>query len=531
MWVVALLRSTRRPPPGLRLDRGVRHARGPGHRRAKRAHPLPSLGRAIAVMVLIGGCSGTNDDPGITDPSELVSSNPTSSSPRSSDPTASASSGPAQRPNIILVLTDDQRFDTLPFMPHVTHDLVERGESFTQAFVSNPLCCPSRASILTGNYSHTTHVYTNSVANGAWHTFHREGAELSTMATWLRAAGYRTALIGKYLNKYGPGERFVPPGWDRWVAFDQREGAYYNYTLNIDGQLVQRGSAPNDYSTDVLADEAVDWISNDHTPFFLLLAPFSPHKPSHPAPRDAGTAADAQLPLFPSLNESDVLDKPPYVQRSAIQGEVAEAAHWRSMVESLGAVDDAVGRIVDALATTHELGNTMIVYSSDNGILFGEHRWANKIVPYEESIRVPLVIRYDPLTDPNLTDDHLVVNIDFAPTFAALAGADHPPTDGRDLTPLLGSSDAAWRRAFLLEHLLNDRPSNKEDVPSYCGVRTTRFVFVHYADGFEELYDLEADPHELLNLAGQAQAEPRLESLRATTRQLCSPLPPGMPPF
>ena len=182
----------------------------------------------------------------------------------------------------------------------------------------------------------------------------------------------------------------------------------------------------------------------------------------------------------------------------------------------MGAVDDAVGRIVDTLSASGQLKNTMIVYTSDNGILFGEHRWTNKLVPYEESIHVPLVIRYDPLTDPKLTDDHLVVNVDFAPTFASLAGVDHPATEGRALTPILGTSDPPWRRSFLL--------------PTYCGVRTTRFVFIHYSTGFEELYDLATDPYELQNLAGTA-GDTTIEPLRSTTRSMCSPLPPGMPPL
>jgi N-acetylglucosamine-6-sulfatase len=428
-----------------------------------------------------------------------------------------------------MILTDDQRSDTLPYMPNVERDLVSRGELFTQAFVSNPLCCPSRAAILTGNYSHTTHVYSNTGAHGGWHVFH-EAAESSTIATWLHAAGYRTALIGKYMNKYGPDERFVPPGWDRWVAFDQREGRYFDYTLNRNGNLVTYGSDPQDYSTDVLAKDAVDWVAKQHGPFFLLFAPFAPHEPSEPAPRDVGTEAAAALPQPPSLNEPDVADKPNYVKRSGLQDESLLAADWRNMVESLGAVDDAVGRIFDTLAATHQLGDTMFVFTSDNGLLFGEHRWKNKLVPYEESIHVPLVIRYDPLTDPNLTDDHLVVNVDFAPTFASLAGVDHPATEGRDLTPILGTSDPPWRRAFLLEHLWVKRTSGKENVPTYCGLRTPRLVFIRYATGFEELYNLATDPYELRNLAGTA-SDARLERLRAKTRTMCSPLPPEMPPF
>ena len=430
-----------------------------------------------------------------------------------------------------MILADDQRFDTLQYMPNVTRDLVQRGELFSQAFVSNSLCCPSRAAILTGNYSHTTHVYTNTGANGGWHIFNRE-AEASTIATWLDAAGYRTALVGKYMNKYGPDETFVPPGWDRWMAFDQREGRYYDYTLNRDGSLVSYGSDVRDYSTDLLADGAVDWLTkqNSNNPFFLLFAPFAPHKPSEPAPRDVGTGSAAVLPQTANFNETDVRDKPNYIRRSPVQNASLMSANWRTMVESLGAVDDAVGRIVDTLSASGQLKNTMIVYTSDNGILFGEHRWTNKLVPYEESIHVPLVIRYDPLTDPKLTDDHLVVNVDFAPTFASLAGVDHPATEGRDLTPILGTSDPPWRRSFLLEHLWNKRSSDKVNVPTYCGVRTTRFVFIHYSTGFEELYDLASDPYELQNLAGTA-ADATIGRLRSTTRSMCSPLPPGMPPF
>jgi N-acetylglucosamine-6-sulfatase len=445
---------------------------------------------------------------------------------------ANASDVPTDRPNIVMIVTDDQRWDTLRYMPQTGHDLRAPGMKFNNAFVSNSLCCPSRATILTGNYSHATGVYTNTPPNGGWEAFHDGGAESSTVATWLHDDGYHTALIGKYLNSYGPRNLFVPPGWDRWVAIDEFNGSYYNYELNVDGVDVHFGTAPEDYSTDVIAEYASDEIRTTPAdqPLLLYVATFAPHGPPTPAPRDVGTVANGPSEWPPNFNEQDMHDKPRYLRDLRMVDAPQQSQRWRRMAETLGAVDDAVHTIVQALDQTDRLSNTMIVFTSDHGLAFGEHRWTFKLTPYEESIRVPLLIRYDPLIPPGSVDGHLVTNLDLAPTIAQLAGAPAPAMEGAALEPLFSDPGSSWRSGFLLEHLTY-RLDNLTTPPTYCGVRSQGRVFIHYASGFEEYYRLRKDPYQLQNAAYDRNARRSVRRLRRATRAMCVPLPPGMPAF
>ena len=308
-------------------------------------------------------------------------------------------------------------------MPTVQSQLVDRGVTFANAFVVNPVCCPSRASTLTGRYSHSTGVYNNNGPYGGWPSFRTR--ERSTIATWLEGGGYRTGFFGKYLNNYGG--PFVPPGWSRWVAFAPPNAEnYYTYRLNIDGTMVDYGSDPGDYSTDVLAGEASSFIRGaGAAPLFVLFAPFAPHGPPTPAPRHEG--AFAGLPPWrpASYNEPNATDKPAWVRSLAplTAGDGAAVdAFRRGQLESLLAVDDAVGELLDALADTGRLDETLFVFTSDNGYLWGEHRWRSKVVAYDESIRVPLVVRYDGVAQTAATSPRLVANIDLAPTFAQAGG-------------------------------------------------------------------------------------------------------------
>jgi arylsulfatase A-like enzyme len=440
-------------------------------------------------------------------------------------------------PNIVLILTDDQRWDTLRFMPHVREDLMSQGMTLPNAFVSNPLCCPSRASILTGNFSHTTGVYSNAPPGGGWPAFHDGGAENSTIATWLHDAGYRTALVGKYLNDYGPDNPFIPPGWDRWVAFEASSANYFDYTLNVDGGLVSYGNGAADYSTDVLAAYAVDDIEQvpSDQPLFLYLATTAPHGPATPAPRDEGTVLRGPSRWPPSFNERNMSDKPRYMRGLPDVSEEEQSSRYVKMVESLQAVDDAVHDVIGALEATGRLQNTMIVFTSDNGIAFGEHRWTSKLVPYEDSIRVPLVIRWDGVVSPGAVDRHLVANIDLAPTFAEAAEVAAPAADGRSMLPVLSGEAVGWRKLLLLEHLLHHKGLRLNrglgpGPPTYCGIRGQHRLFVHYGSGFEEYYDLRLDPYQLRNMIGEP-SNGWITRLRDATRRLCQPLPPGMSPF
>jgi arylsulfatase A-like enzyme len=427
-------------------------------------------------------------------------------------------------PNVVLILTDDQRWDTLWAMPNVQSLLVDHGVTFDNAFTVNPTCCPSRAGILRGQYSHGTQVYKNTPPFGGFDTFD----DSSTVATWLKDAGYRTGLIGKYLNGYNQ-EGYIPPGWDAWEAFttDNGNGDYFDYNLSVNGSKVHFGSEDADYSTDVLAADAVSFIDSTPTsaPLFLYFSPKAPHEPSTPPPRYANAFDDLPPWRPPSYNEPNADDKPPYVKDHPPLDPDQQAALdelVRDQYRTLLAVDDAVGAIVGALAGTGRLEDTLIVFASDNGYLWGEHRLTEKDVPYEESIRIPMVVRFDARSPLIRHDPSLVLNIDLAPTFADVAGIPTPAVDGQSLLPLLTNPAAAWRDDFLIEHL-------RGGVPTFCAVRTEQYLYANYLSGkaFLELYVLADDRFELNNVARVDQFAPVVAALEARRLELCSPPPPA----
>jgi arylsulfatase A-like enzyme len=438
-------------------------------------------------------------------------------------PIASGGVGP---PNIVLILTDDQRWDTLWAMPYVQDLLVAHGVSFTSSFVVNPLCCPARASILTGRYSHSTGVYSNK-------TGFSDFDDASTVATWLEGAGYRTGLVGKYLNGYDQVDAtYVPPGWDRWVAFTSQtgQGMYYDYDVSVDGVNTHYGSDPGDYSTDVLASYATDFIDTTPagTPLFLYFSVKAPHFPAVPGPNHQTEFSDLPPWRPPSWNEPDVSDKPGWVQAlpplSTHDIDVIDGRRV-DQYRTLLSVDDAVAGIVDALTAAGRMSNTMLVFASDNGWLWGEHRWDGKKVPWEESIRVPLVVRYDPMTPTPRLENRMALNIDLAPTFAALAGVPAPGAVGRSLLPVLPGGQVAWRSDFLVENSVNS--GGEDEVPTYCAVRNKTYLYVRYlATGEEELYPIKADPYELDNKALDPGYASALAQLRLRSQKLCRPLPP-----
>jgi N-acetylglucosamine-6-sulfatase len=450
-----------------------------------------------------------------------------------------APSRSSAQPNIVLVLTDDQRFDSLWAMPNVQR-LMGHGITFRRAFVTNSLCCPSRVTILTGGLSHTTGVYTNVYTDnspyGGFQAFHASGGESGTIAVALHDAGYRTALIGKYLNDYaGP---YVPPGWDRWAVFAglANGGAYYNYKMfvsnGVNGVRERYESDPPDYSTTVIQHKAIRFLRSTpvDVPLFLEVTPYAPHFVAIGAPRDVGTfkgsVTDADLP--PSFNEPDVSDKPAYIRNGDLSSATGTETRYQRQYEALQAVDRMLGKIIDELRASQRLHNTLIVFMSDNGVQFGEHRWIYKLVPYEESIRVPFVVRFPPMTDPRAgtTSTAMIANVDIAPTFAELAGISGfsgvGTVDGVSFAPLLNGTAAAIRHDLLLEHI--DYPVMYH-VPSYCGLRTDRWMYTRYGGGFQELYRLSTDPYEERNVASKGR--PALHHLRLRTDALCRPRPPG----
>jgi len=426
-------------------------------------------------------------------------------------------------PNIVLVLTDDQRWDTLGVMPTVQRELVRRGVTFANTFAVDPLCCPSRASLLTGNYPHTTGVWWNGGRRGGWNAFRDD--EASTLAVWLKAGGYRTAFLGKYLNSYD--STIVPPGWDRWYSFVPSNVANYaDFWVNVDGVILP--ALPGEYSTDALASEAVRFVESSPDPFFLLLAPYAPHAPATPAPRHTGALADDPPWRPPSYGEPDVSDKPAYVRARPEPEPVTQ--EWRdnfrrNQLRSLLAVDEAVDDVLETLERSGRLADTVVVFTSDNGLGWGEHRWFWKQAPYEESIRIPLVVRYDRLGLSQRVESRLAANVDLAPTLAELAGVPAPPTEGSSLVPLLTGAETIWRQELLLEHL-RGRPS--PNVPSYCALRGENGIYVQYGTGEEELYDLAADPYQLENKASDPGFRSTIVDYRRRIRTACRPGPPGL---
>jgi arylsulfatase A-like enzyme len=367
------------------------------------------------------------------------------------------------KPNIIFILTDDQRLDEIKHMPILQSLLVRQGISFQNYFCNVSLCCPSRTSILRGQFAHNTGVMTNGGGNGGFGVAHARGVEDSTIAVWLHEKGYKTALIGKYLNRYpgNMGPQYIPPGWDYWASA-VRGNAYgeYNYTLNENGELVGYGNKPSSYGTDVYTGKAVNFIKScksEGKPFFIYLAFYAPHGPATPAPRHVNLFHDAKVQRGEAFNEADVSSKPGFIQNlPALTEEQIQAAdaYYGKRLRSLQAVDEAIESIYNTLSETHQLDNTYIVFASDNGFHLGEHRMLRgKQTAYETDIHLPLIVR-GPGVARGAKAFQLVGNIDLAPTFADLAGAKTPDfVDGRSLAAILkGDAPKDWRQVFLVEH-------------------------------------------------------------------------------
>ena len=405
---------------------------------------------------------------------------------------------PPVRPNFVLVVADDLDVPTTDRMPRL-QEFARGGLSFTGAYVAQPLCGPSRASILTGQYAHNHGVLYNDLPDGGFPAFRR--SEGSTLATWLKAAGYRTSLVGKYLNAYprGASDGYIPPGWDDWHGHltAMEDGRYFNYWVNENGNVVRYGSRPEDYSADRETRQAVAFIRGQAgrpEPFFLYLAPQAPHLPAWYAERHSGEFRHELAPRVPSFNEGDVREKPAWVRilpllTDADIDRLDELQRWR--MRSLAAVEDMLAAVTQALAESGQLERTYVVFTSDNGLLMGQHRAvARKESFYEESIRVPLYVRGPGV--PVGTAEPLTLNIDLAPTLVELAGLPAPDSvDGRSLAPFLrGKPPAGWRSEAYLE--------NYAGPAQQYGLRSADWL---YADSDEvELYDMRADPYQLTNL-------------------------------
>lgn len=385
---------------------------------------------------------------------------------RAPSPASSYDEQEAVRPNVLVILTDDQDVDSLAAMRKLMSYPEGSWIHFANAFVPTSLCGPSRATLLTGQYPHHHRVTTNK--NGV------RLDEQTLLPVWLDDAGYNTVFIGKYHLRAGA--KYVPLGWDQ--------------------RLMPKGAD----DVDVYSQAAVNYVQTATTtePWFMMLSYLAPHAVANPPERYRDTPLELPPPP-PNVNELDVSDKPSWVRQYPLLKEYV-LRKWRmeqlnSWRETL-AIDDGVADIVTTLRDTGQLENTLIIFVGDNGMSWGSHRKIGKWCPYEECSRVPLLIRYPEASD-NRTVEQLVSVVDLAGTIAAYTGVTPTrPQDGQNLLPLMNGETGEWRNSVLLERHIND---------DYVGIRVPGWKYIEYRKGFRELYDLTLDPYEMENVAGRPE--------------------------
>jgi len=443
---------------------------------------------------------------------------------------------PDPRPNMLVVLVDDMRWDELgaaghPFVDTPNMDRIAReGVRFQNAFATTPLCSPSRASFLTGQYAHMNGIVDNTA---------RPSHGLPTFPVELERTGYETAFIGKWHMGNDDSPR---PGFTRWVAM-RGQGEAVDPMLNVDGERQQTTG----YVTDVLTDYAIDFIERPRSaPFLVYLS----HKAVHPnvtqlddgstvalddqpggfvaAERHRGRYIGQVMPRRPSAFrapigkpalERSIDDLPPLGPGTATTDE-----EMRGRLEMLLAVDESLGRMIDALDQIGQLDDTVIVFTSDHGYFYGEHGLnEERRLAYEETIRIPLLVRFPALAVAGWTPADMALAIDLAPTLLELAGLQPAPTiQGRSLVPILGGGTSAdWRTSFLVEYY-SDTVFPRIRNMGYVAARTERHKLIHYLelDGMDELYDLEDDPYEEHNLIADPTASAVLKAMRAELDRL-----------
>jgi len=398
-------------------------------------------------------------------------------------------------PNIVVIMTDDQRADETRAIPHTLSLIAAQGIVYSNAIAHAPLCAPSRATFLTGQYAHNHGVLANQDPFG-----YAALDNDQTLPVWLQDEGYHTIFIDKYVNGYGEdGVLDAPPGWSDWRAALTLQ--YYNYAVVDNGTIIEYGGDPWDYRTDVMTSHAVDAIANAPLgrPYFVYVATMAPHEDlcdtcndlPTPAPRHIGAFAEWTPPRRPpSFNEADMSDKPAHMQGLPPIDSDARArllTKERRRMESLLSVDEMVKQIFNAVQMRGDLDNTFFIFTSDNGYIMGEHRLAksHKKAPYEESIGVPLYIR-PPGGRAMMASTKLVSNQDLAPTIVALAGARATrDMDGESLLKI-----DPMRAVYLYNY-------RQKGPPAYEGVRTRDWVYLRHETGEEELYDLDRDPYQI----------------------------------
>jgi N-acetylglucosamine-6-sulfatase len=484
---------------------------------------VPAL---IAFMSVIAAVAGCDPSPARGHRGGAAPSRPPVSAP-SRPPVSAPSQRPVSRPDFVFVLTDDLSWNLVSHMPHV-RALERAGVTMSRYYVVDSLCCPSRAAIFTGEYPHDDGVFTNAGSDGGYRVYNKNGNPPKSFAVALQQAGYRTAMMGKYLNGYLPQDRKAP-GWNQW---DVANNGYpeYNYSLNENGTIRHYGHQPKDYLTDVLSAKAgsfIDFAAAAGRPFMLEVAPFAPHRPYTPPPNYLNAAATAAYPTTRAYNRlpahppSWLKGRPPLTAEDKRRITVV----YRKRVEDDLAVDDLIGHLEARLHADGVARNTYFIFSSDNGYHMGEYRlMPGKQTAFDTDIHVPLIV-----TGPGVPAGHVISelasNIDLNPTFEKLAGLRVPAdVDGHSLAGLWhGRRPANWRRSILIEHHGPDhnrhdpdrQSAASADPPSYEAVRTVNALYVRYANGKQEYYDTARDPLELDNIAASGVPESLKKALKA----------------
>jgi N-acetylglucosamine-6-sulfatase len=388
------------------------------------------------------------------------------------------------RPNILLIITDDQRYDMMDYLPLTQARIFANGLTFTRAYITTPLCCPSRSSILTGQFAHHHRVLDNTTP-----------LEQPTFVEDLHAAGYMTGLVGKYLNSWSGEAR---PEFDYWVAPAGigTSQQYFNPYLNVNGVWIQHQG----YKTHILRDYALNFLNlakQRPAPFLLIFTPNAPHEPADPAPGDENLYPNLPLHRPPSFMEADMSDKPENIQNLPAVNPGYIDALRRKQLQTLHSLDLAIDQLLSTLAANGQESDTVVMFLSDNGLFWAEHRLNGKVYGYEEATHVPFAIRYSSVITQPRVESRLVANIDLAPTIYDLAGLAVPASlDGVSLLPLLKQQSIPWRTALLIE----GRGSGPLD---YKALQTEQYLYIETEGNLSELYDAATDPYQLQNQAAQ----------------------------
>ncbi|GGO44065.1 sulfatase [Streptomyces daqingensis] len=484
-------------PTGKRL-----HRKGQGRRRIGRT-PVAGLCLAVAAALLTS-CSTVQG----TDAKDAATSS-----------SADGGEGGSGRPNIVHVQTDDLSWNLVRYMPHVQR-MQKEGATFSNFFVTDSLCCPSRSTGLTGQYPHNTGVFTNNGDDGGYGAFMKKGNEKKCFAPALQDAGYRTGFMGKYLNGYQPADKngtsqpYVPKGWDEWAVAGNGYPEF-DYDLNENGRVKHYGNEPEDYLTDVLSKKAssfVDKSSGAKKPFMLQINPFTPHSPSTPAPRDKDEYPSLKAPRTEAYDKAST--PAPEWQKDLKPLTAKEEREidrkFAKRVRSVQAVDKMIGDLQDQLKKKGIADETYFVFGSDNGFHMGEHRLRpGKQTAYDTDINVPLMVT-GPAVPAGERIPRMAENTDLNPTFLEMAGVKPPSSvDGSGLTDLLrGKTPENWRESVLVEHRKGKSKKgdpdaaprkNHGDPPSYEALRTPESLYVEYAGGDREFYSMKSDPEQLRN--------------------------------